>query len=145
MRDRTGAANSNWKGGRRVDSYGYIVIKVGRGHPQANAQGYVREHRLVMHEFLGRILDPREIVHHINGDKTDNRLENLSLTDNGAHASLHHRGKPKSEIHRKRIGEANRRRPPRPGVKHSEETRRRLSEIKKAYWQKRREEARCVL
>src|SRR5438270_581164 len=69
-------ANSNWRGGRSLASNGYILIRVGKGHPQADVRGYAYEHRLVAARKLGRWLRPGEQVHHKNGIKTDNDPEN---------------------------------------------------------------------
>lgn len=80
-----GSRNGSWKGGRQVDSDGYILIHA-PGHQNANAAGYVREHRLVMESMLGRGLDPTEVVHHRDGDKQNNDPSNLELfSRNGDH------------------------------------------------------------
>jgi hypothetical protein len=65
-------------GGRIEDADGYVLLRRPE-HPLANSGGYVREHRLVMEELLGRKLTKEEVVHHINGQKDDNRPENLQL------------------------------------------------------------------
>jgi hypothetical protein len=65
-------------GTRVVDSRGYVRVKLST-HPMANHRGYVPEHRLVMAQHLGRSLSADESVHHVNGVKTDNRIENLEL------------------------------------------------------------------
>lgn len=64
---------------KSIDSNGYVLVPK-KGHKNAVRNGCrIPEHRLVMSEFLGRPLRKNENVHHINGDKTDNRIENLEL------------------------------------------------------------------
>jgi hypothetical protein len=75
-------AHPMWKGGRAIHGDGYVWVRVEADDPLAQMRsraGYVLEHRLVMARALGRPLTPNETVHHINDDKTDNRLENLQL------------------------------------------------------------------
>ena len=81
----TGSTNPRWNNGVRYDaSHGYYV-RVNQDHPfyqmsmNAGGQKYIAEHRLVVAMSIGRTLEKWEVVHHINGDNTDNRLENLEL------------------------------------------------------------------
>lgn len=77
--------NYFWKGGRAIDDDGYVLLK-SPGHPFATKDGYVREHRLVMEEVLGRYLDPAEVVHHRDRNKQNNRPDNLRVyRTNGEH------------------------------------------------------------
>ncbi len=74
--------------GKVVNYAGYIEISA-PNHPFKNNHGRVKEHRLVMEEFLGRYLDPKEVVHHVNENKQDNRIENLQLVTHKEHFKLH--------------------------------------------------------
>lgn len=58
---------------------GYIKYYVGHDHPYADKHGYIMEHRYMMEQQLGRLLNLRERVHHKNGIRSDNRIENLEL------------------------------------------------------------------
>ncbi len=89
-KDFTGSNNPNWHGGINKHSDGYIGIS-NTEHPNKTVLGYIPEHRLVMEEHLGRYLKPQEVVHHINGIKDDNRIENLMLFPNRNEHSRYHR------------------------------------------------------
>jgi hypothetical protein len=91
-----GPNHSQWKGGRFLaNHYFYVMIgmlpedqqKIAREmRPKHN---YILEHRLIMAMTLGRPLKPREVVHHKNGVKTDNRPENLALMAWDEHSRKH--------------------------------------------------------
>ncbi len=86
---RPGAQNGNWRGGRRRGGEkGQYVMVYAPDHPAA-VLGAVLEHRIVMEEHLGRLLERGEIVHHRNGDPRDNRIENLELLTQSEHARRH--------------------------------------------------------
>lgn len=81
--DYVGPMSFLWEGGRTRDKSGYVLVHR-PDHPDANRCGYVREHRLVMEEILGRRLARHEVVDHKNGVKDDNRPENLRLFQSNA-------------------------------------------------------------
>lgn len=84
----SGKRNASWSGGRIVDKYGYVLLRM-PDHPDADAIGYVREHRFVMEKKIGRRLEPSELVHHKNGVRHDNRAENLEILRAGEHRTRH--------------------------------------------------------
>jgi len=95
-RDQAGPKNDTWKGGTSITTGGYRVVRA-PDHPRAGQAGYVFEHVLIVEQELGRRLEwhgpghpDSEIVHHLNGDKLDNRPENLTVTSFREHLE-HHR------------------------------------------------------
>ncbi len=82
-----GRKSYNRKRGGRINRSGYTEIYKPE-HPGANSMGYIREHRFIAGEALGRPLKKDEIVHHINGDKVDNRNCNLLICNESYHQWL---------------------------------------------------------
>ena len=69
-------------------AYTYVRLYM-PGHPLADKLGLVLEHRLVASQSAGRWLAPTEHVHHLNGNRKDNRPENLQVQSNSEHMALH--------------------------------------------------------
>lgn len=89
-RGMRGATAGPWNNQKMFSSQGYVRIRVGCHHPLADPNGYAYEHLLVwVSAGLGR---PQKgwVLHHINEDKTDNRLENIELCSRSKHNKYHH-------------------------------------------------------
>ena len=93
-RGRAGAASGSWRGGRRKSS-GYVQVWLSpeerATHTCPMVHGYIYEHRLKAERAIGRCLHRNEVVHHVNGDRLDNRNTNLVVCTNGYHQDLHRR------------------------------------------------------
>lgn len=96
-----GMKNSQWKGGKH-EIHGYILV-FSKIHPNCDNGGYVRAHRIVAELWLDRYLSGVEVVHHDNGDKADNRPQNLVVfPDQKSHIKYHNLKKsiyPEGVIH----------------------------------------------
>ena len=84
----------------------YNYKRLSCGKDENGKRIFIDEHRKIMEEHIGRKLNRYEVVHHINGNKKDNRIENLQLMTLSEHSRLHQKG-----------------------IKRSEETKRKLSKI----------------
>lgn len=75
-------------GHEKIRTDGYVSVYC-PDHPTASKDGYVLKHRIVIETHLGHAVPNGYIVHHKNGKKDDNRLENLELMKRGEHTAFH--------------------------------------------------------
>ena len=95
MAKRTGETSPSWKGGRNRHSRGYVLICM-QEHPRASG-GQVLEHIVIAERALGKPLPARAEVHHVNGDRADNRTSNLVICqDRAYHMLLHARARARA-------------------------------------------------
>jgi len=83
-----GKKHYRWKGGYWINEAGYKILEA----KNKDKKYRIKEHRKVMEEHLGRKLSKKEEIHHINGNKLDNRIENLKIMTKKEHAKLHAKG-----------------------------------------------------
>jgi len=88
-KNQIGPKNGRWLGGEIKRCDGYIMVRKGVISRNSKGARYKLKHRVVMEEFLGRPLLRSEVVHHINHNKADNRIENLELTNQSEHCRKH--------------------------------------------------------
>lgn len=79
-----------WQYKTALDQDGYVRVYA-RLHPFCDGRLLMLQHQMLMEVQIGRRLHPDECVHHINGDRKDNRLGNLQLMTKSEHSALHGR------------------------------------------------------
>jgi hypothetical protein len=108
--NETGPNNKHWTGGRRISEHGYILVYY-HGHPRAR-KSYVFKHILVYETYHKCCIPRYAAVHHIDGNKQNNNLNNLEAMTASHHATAHNltrtyiHGRKFSDIHKLRISEA---------------------------------------
>lgn len=80
-----GINNHNWNGGSFITSSGYKMVYIG-------AKKYIPEHRYLVEKKTGKKLGDNYDVHHKDGNKLNNSIDNLEILKKGTHTALHHRG-----------------------------------------------------
>ena len=88
---QAGKDNPNWKGGKYKKREGYVMVLSGK-------RKYKYEHQIVIEQTLGRPLLPGEVVHHINGGRSDNRPENLEVFSSHSEHMKRHMTSEKARI-----------------------------------------------
>lgn len=87
---RRGSSHPRWNKKQIISTEGYVKLRVGVNHPLSDKNGYAYEH-LVVWVSSGRCLPGgNDVIHHVNQDKTDNRIENLTVMNRGIHIMQEH-------------------------------------------------------
>lgn len=95
MRDQKGEKNPAWRGGISFNKITGYYTSIAPDHPFAWENGRVLTHRLIYEKYLSELageevyIPPELDIHHINGDKTDNRIENMTILFHGDHTTTH--------------------------------------------------------
>lgn len=84
-----GPKAGRWNSGKITNADGYVKLRVGKAHPLADPNGYAYEHLVVWVAAGNRRPARGFVLHHINGVKSDNRIENLEQLSRGQHNSEH--------------------------------------------------------
>ncbi len=87
---RIGKNNPHWKGGIMFDKERKLIYTPNHPNPDF-LKKYVYEYRLIAEKHLGRYLKSGEVIHHINGNSLDNRIENLYVCTQSVHVKIHHK------------------------------------------------------
>lgn len=101
---RKGEKAPNWNGGARTTRAGYRQILC-PDHPRSDSNGYVMEHILVWEKETGVPVPLNCCIHHLNGNKSDNRIQNLCMMQHAAHTVFHHTGSKRSEETKHKLSE----------------------------------------
>lgn len=98
--EKSGENHPGWKGGIEKHNEGYILV-YDKGNGYKNK---IFAHRKIMEEHLGRKLESSELVHHIDGNKYNNAIENLKLMTRAEHMNFHREALNKNKIYKPNSG-----------------------------------------
>lgn len=101
------SAHYRWNNKKIISTSGYAKIRVGRTHPLADPNGYAYEHLIVWCAAGNERPASNEILHHKNGNKFDNRIENIEKVLRGSHNMLHNASRSRSKNGRFQKSEHN--------------------------------------
>ena len=85
---RRGEKCPSWKGGRKITPKGYAQLLI-PDHHRADRNGYVMEHIYVFEQATGIEVPENCVVHHLDGNRLNNKIDNLCLMTFGAHSTYH--------------------------------------------------------